>query len=70
MKRFISALLSLVMAIGLLAYLPIQVEAYESVTSTVTTDWDLVGGNGSKQFNARKYLKENGTFNYHAWSQG
>lgn len=70
MKRFISALLSLVMAISLLAYLPIQVEAYESVTSTVTTDWDLVGGNGSKQFNARKYPKENGTFNYHAWSQG
>ena len=70
MKRFISALLSLVMAISLLAYLPIQVEAYEEVSSTVYTDWDLVGGNGSKQFNARKYLKENGTFNYHAWSQG
>lgn len=70
MKRFISALLSFVLAIGLLAYLPVQAEAYEAVTSTVTTDWDLVGGNGSKQFNARKYLKENGTFNYHAWSQG
>lgn len=70
MKRFISALLSFVLAIGLLGYLPVQAEAYEAVTSTVTTDWDLVGGNGSKQFNARKYLKENGTFNYHAWSQG
>ena len=75
MKRFFSVLLSLVLAIGLLGYLPVRVEAYESVTSTVTTDWDLVGeGKGSKyplnQFNARKYLKENGTFNYHAWSQG
>ena len=28
-----------------------------------------MGGKGSKQFNARKYLKENGTFNYRAWSQ-
>ncbi len=70
MKRFISALLSFVMAISLLAYLPIQVEAYEEVKSNVYTDWDLVGGNGDNQFNARKYLKENGTFNYHAWSQG
>ncbi len=69
MKRFISVLLSLVMMLGLLAYLPIQVKAYEEVKSTVYTDWDLVGGKGSKQFNARKYLKENGTFNYRAWSQ-
>ena len=57
------------MMLGLLAYLPIQVKAYEEVKSTVYTDWDLVGGKGSKQFNARKYLKENGTFNYRAWSQ-
>lgn len=70
MKRFISALLSLVMAISLLAYLPIQVEAYEAVTQTVYSDWDLVGEGKGNQFNARKYLKENGTFNYHAWSQG
>ncbi len=70
MKRFISAFLSLVMAISLLAYLPIRVEAYEEVKSNVYTDWDLVGGNGSNQFNARRYLKENGTFNYRAWSQG
>ena len=69
MKRFISVLLSLVMMLGLLAYLPIQVKAYEEVKSTVYTDCDLVGGKGSKQFNARKYLKENGTFNYRAWSQ-
>ncbi len=58
------------MAISLLAYLPIQAEAYEEVKSNVYTDWDLVGGDGDNQFNARKYLKENGTFNYHAWSQG
>ena len=69
MKRFISVLLSLVMMLGLLAYLPIQVKAYEEVKSTVYTDWDLVGGKGNYQFNARKYLKDNGTINYRAWSQ-
>lgn len=69
MKRFISVLLSLVMMLGLLAYLPIQVKAYEEVKSTVYTDCDLVGGKGNYQFNARKYLKDNGTINYRAWSQ-
>ena len=57
------------MMLGLLAYLPIQVKAYEEVKSTVYTDCDLVGGKGNYQFNARKYLKDNGTINYRAWSQ-
>lgn len=83
MKRFFSALLSLVMAISLLAYLPIQVEAV-SLSQTVYTDYQIESGtvywkeetkNGvvvksrNKKFNARKYLKNNATFNYRAWSQ-
>ena len=65
MKRFISALLSLVMAISLLAYLPIQVEAAEYISGFPLPSGKVYNINCLAEYTVPYY--DGSTYRYEHW---